>query len=669
MHAPRLVIEPALANASRVLHSLYEDSVDAHWTLDTPPGGNAREEADGLTFCGNHLRLSLQRTAQKSKTIAALRARAAILGLDAPEVDAYVTLLARASTPGSLHDALANLPECHDDDGAAASSQPSSSCDAAVCVATQPTSFVAACAVAGNRWPSLRNKAIRGDEWHRLAVSARALGAARPERLLLASGISAELSAGADLLVDDLQIVSLRPPNRVSAHYFDGPPTPGASWAASVAEVTFPLSKRGGPGWCEYMSSDFRPGARQSPGRRQAPRCRMDGDHLRGRWVQNCDPSNGLLRTRPDHYAYGRAMPPVKGKFEFRVCYRTSFWERERALQALSWTWRPYDCRLEPFDAAAFDAWLGERTIVIVGDSLSAQLYYSFVLLLGDRVVAMAEHADGMRRSRPASDGVAGPAPPAAPPPPRCSTGVADEGPSAYSEAKLSRGGRVIKVLGHMRYIGELQRLERAPWAHLVRQADVLVLNVGHHYRTVDRTFAGYTEMVRHVESSLRDHLKPAARVVVRTTNVGHRGCENATRPLQDRKAAWERLAERPGGAFDWSPPSAEDASRLEAGRGNPNSAGSSRHDPFDWRAPALHEGAWARVFADSPVFRNRFSLLNLSFVDARSDGHVASAMRYSDESERKARWGGGLDCLHYCYPGPVDFWSLALFNLLTQFS
>ena len=37
-------------------------------------------------------------------------------------------------------------------------------------------------------------------------------------------------------------------------------------------------------------------------------------------------------------YAYGRPMPRVAGKFDFRVCYRASFWERERSLQALSWT-------------------------------------------------------------------------------------------------------------------------------------------------------------------------------------------------------------------------------------------------------------------------------------------------------------------------------------------
>ena len=394
----------------------------------------------------------------------------------------------------------------------------------------------------------------------------------------------------------------------------------------------------------------------------------MDGDHLRGRWVQNCDPSAAApLRSRPDLYAYGRAMPRVAGKFDFRVCFRASFWERERSVQALSWTWRPYDCRLEPFDPAAFDAWLGQRTVVIVGDSLSAQLYYSFVLLLGDAVVSQVEHADGVRRGRggegKADGGGEGPSPP---PPARCATGVADEGLSAFSEARLSRGGRIVKVLGHTRYIGELQHVERAPWLRFVREADFLVLNVGHHYRSVDRTFEGYAEMVQRVEGSLSAQLKPAAHVVVRTTNVGHRGCENATRPLQDRRAAWERLAERPGGAFEWTPPTADAAKQLEAGRGNPNSASSKGKDPFAWRAPALHEGAWAKVFGASAALRHRFSLLNLSFVDARADGHVANAMRYSDENERKARWGGGLDCLHYCFPGPVDFWSLGLYNLLT---
>jgi hypothetical protein len=105
------------------------------------------------------------------------------------------------------------------------------------------------------------------------------------------------------------------------------------------------------------------------------------------------------------------------------------------------------------------------------------------------------------------------------------------------------------------------------------------------------------------------------------------------------------------------------------ASRGNPNAGTSNRSDPFDWRAPALHEGEWLRVFGASDAFRHRFGVLNVSHIDQRADGHVARAMRYSDESERKASWGGGLDCLHYCFPGPVDGWVHVLFNQLTRTS
>ena len=40
------------------------------------------------------------------------------------------------------------------------------------------------------------------------------------------------------------------------------------------------------------------------------PLCRMDGDHLRGRWMQTCDPR---LIQRPDHFAYKRALPAMQG--------------------------------------------------------------------------------------------------------------------------------------------------------------------------------------------------------------------------------------------------------------------------------------------------------------------------------------------------------------------
>jgi hypothetical protein len=55
-------------------------------------------------------------------------------------------------------------------------------------------------------------------------------------------------------------------------------------------------------------------------------------------------------------------------------------------------------------------------------------------------------------------------------------------------------------------------------------------------------------------------------------------------------------------------------------------------------------------------------------FMDARADGHVASSMRYSPttgEFSGPTKTGFPIDCLHYCCPGPTDFWALALYNLL----
>lgn len=664
-----------MASTRYTLHTIFDDSLDAHWSLDQ---GSTADDTSSA-FCARHLHLPLggRHTDNKwnPRLLLSLRARSPMYGMDEQGIGLHIAFLATAPKHPAMQEALSSVPLCGENE----SRTPTASCTAVLCVAVLTNvkgipRYVSACAVpdgsASAQWRRFRAPvAASDDEAMRphLVLLGTGLGRSHLQNTNFSSSSTATAGHGgsAALLLDDLMLVSRRPPTRVSAAFFLGPPSAGAHYAAHTVPRT---DADGGLGWCEYMSSDYRPGAnaKASAARRRLPRCKMNGDHLRGRWLQNCDPASPTspLRRRPDVYAYGHAMPRVVGKFDFRVCYRTSFWERERALQALSWTWRPYDCRLEPFHASAFDAWLGNRTVVIVGDSLSAQLYYSIVLLLGNAVVETVEHADGMRRTTPVAKSGAAASSTAHG---QCTSGVADEGPSSFSEVRLSQGGRVVKVLGHTRYIQELQHVERAPWLRFVTSADFLVLSIGHHYRSVDRTFAGFDAMVSRVEASLRDVMKPSAHVIVRSTNVGHRGCENATRPLQDRRAAWERLAERPGGAYEWSAPSAEVAKRLEAGRGNPNSLASARRDPFDWRAPPLHEGAWARVFGTSTAFRHRFTLLNVSFVDARVDGHVANAMRYSDESERKAHWGGGLDCLHYCFPGPADFWSLSLFNLLVQ--
>lgn len=59
-----------------------------------------------------------------------------------------------------------------------------------------------------------------------------------------------------------------------------------------------------------------------------------------------------------------------------------------------------------------------------------------------------------------------------------------------------------------------------------------------------------------------------------------------------------------------------------------------------------------------------RFSVLNLSHVDLRADGHVSSAMSFHRDRDKAA---ASPDCLHYCIPGPSDAWAHALYTMLLE--
>ena len=136
-----------------------------------------------------------------------------------------------------------------------------------------------------------------------------------------------------------------------------------------------------------------------------------------------------------------------------------------------------------------------------------------------------------------------------------CDSTAGNEG-GWISQARLRGGGTVTKVMRHGDLADELRNITRAFWGRWVRQADVVVLNMGHHYHNLDPAFAQYGGMVQMALRSLGQHMKPTAQLVVRTTNVGHHGCQRDARPLDSPREAWQRLTTSKD-IYEWKPPQA----------------------------------------------------------------------------------------------------------------
>ena len=174
-------------------------------------------------------------------------------------------------------------------------------------------------------------------------------------------------------------------------------------------------------------------------------------------------------------------------------------------------------------DGTGLARWLGQRTILFWGDSLTGQQFYSLVFLLGSAVDALHDVPNGnlsavMRGSASSS---AEHLPNGPRPNPLCSessTKIGDEG-GPLSVAMLRGGGRLIKVLGHAEMIEQAKHAAGAWWLGLWQQADIVVFNVGHHFRNIDGSFR---KLAAEGANSLAKHSKPGARIIFRTSNVGH---------------------------------------------------------------------------------------------------------------------------------------------------
>ena len=483
-------------------------------------------------------------------------------------------------------------------DGARCAASPSpSACTAPLCVSLARASSSAAPVLV----PLCRLVALDQRKWSKVSVplSASAARQATPSTSSRRGGARRRPVA---LLLDEV------------VRLVGAPPVPEAPSAG-------PKLGGGEAGACDYLSSTCRcaaggccgggkggGGGAKGGAAAARPLCRVeDGDHLDGRWVQNCAPSE---IKRPDRYAYGRSLPRPFGAWDYRLCYKMSYAERERARAVLSYSWQPRRCALARVNGSAFSRWLGSRTLLLWGDSLIGQQFYSLVWLLKQHVVKIVDYAtaeDALRgmeadRRAAARDGLGDDGSLCA------DSTVGNEG-GALTVATLRGGGHIVKVLAHVEMIGQLRTFapQSTWWAPLWSAADLIVFNVGHHFRNYDGSFNSYYKLVQDAAREALEHSKPGAWLVFKTSNVGHPECEVAATPLAGgAEEAWSAL-----GGRSWDPPKTTPEyfgkPRFDkAGKPLPTSTIGARRRSTRASGPQLGYTALKHRFAPQRVARRR---------------------------------------------------------------
>ena len=141
-----------------------------------------------------------------------------------------------------------------------------------------------------------------------------------------------------------------------------------------------------------------------------------------------------------------------------------------------------------------------------------------------------------------------------------------------------------------------------------IRLSRHLVLATSPHYgRGRGKGVEVYRVMVRNVIAHLQQHFR-GERVYVRSTVAGHPNCQHAQAPYTDKLY---------------------------------------KHDPVwhNWAEFDSHNQAWREALAT--FSDDRFVFLDIEpLTRARPDGHLKP---------------NAPDCLHYCMPGTIDYWNLAL--------
>lgn len=156
---------------------------------------------------------------------------------------------------------------------------------------------------------------------------------------------------------------------------------------------------------------------------------------------------------------------------------------------------------------------------------------------------------------------------------------------------------------------------EKGPyWAsYALMNTNVLVLNTGAHLSSFIKTFDMARIVARNIASYLLKHFSGSLLVWMKTP-LYREGCENHLKPL------------------DYIP---------------------SATKKWEWDKIEIYDKILVEELQQMAKLSHHFTfvVMDTSMTNMRLDQHPP----------------GGVDCLHFCYPGGMDVWSHLLFNILAQ--
>jgi len=270
---------------------------------------------------------------------------------------------------------------------------------------------------------------------------------------------------------------------------------------------------------------------------------------------------------------------------------------KERIIQAMQWEWTTATCQLHPFNHIRLSKTLKEqdRQVVYIGDSLNTDMANSMRCMMAQNKTDWESTSSFITNIR---DDLLG-----CPP----------NSDAAYGTPNYcSNRTEVVQV-----WRGWVQNFG-------IRDRDVLVINTGAHWHGKPEAAAGaFLNIANAISEVFR------GKVVVRTTVMGHEGCEkygNAMDPVANGQIHTDSVAAA-------SAPKSDDM-------------------PYNWKNFGTLNDLIAKAMEESDLMN--YEILFVDMFEQRPDGHYQGATG-----------GPAMDCLHYCVPGPIHWWNKLLYHII----